>query len=83
MSLANTPQNIWRLPTVAEAVQSMMRNGRSSHGVWDAETAQASYAITADKESPLWDVYSQVIYWWTATELDKTGYWEQKDETVR
>ena len=68
--LAATPQNIWRLPTVAEAVGSMARNGRSSGGVWDAENAKASYETTPDKESPLWNIHSQVIYWWTATEAD-------------
>jgi len=64
------PQNIWRLPTVDEAVRSMTRNGRHSGGIWDAENAQAVYEITPDKESPLWDVHSQVIYWWTTTEVD-------------
>jgi hypothetical protein len=28
-----------------------------------------------DKESPLWDKYSKVIYWWTATGMDdKNAY---------
>ena len=31
---------------------------------------RASYARTPDKESPLWDVHSQAIYWWTATEVN-------------
>jgi hypothetical protein len=70
LTLAATPQNIWRLPTVEEAVRSMARNGRSSGGVWDAENSQVSYVTTPDKESPLWNVHSQVIYWWTATEVD-------------
>jgi hypothetical protein len=64
------PQVIWRLPTVDEAVRSMARHGQNSSGVWDAETAKATYETTPDKESPLWDVHSQVIYWWTATEVD-------------
>jgi len=25
-----------------------------------------------DKESPLWDIYSPIIYWWTSTEEDET-----------
>jgi hypothetical protein len=33
--------------------------------------AQASYQTTPDKESPLWNVHSQVIYWWTATEVNE------------
>jgi hypothetical protein len=69
--LASKPQHIWRLPTVDEAVRSMVRHGQNSEGVWRQEDAEAIYEITPDKESPLWDVYSQVIYWWTATELDE------------
>jgi len=70
LTLAPEPQHIWRLPTVDEAVRSMARHGQNSGGVWDAETAEAIYDTTPDKESPLWYVYSQVIYWWTATEVD-------------
>jgi hypothetical protein len=61
---------VWRLPTVDEAVRSMARHGRNSGGVWDAETGKAAYNMIPDKESPLWNVHSQVIYWWTATEID-------------
>ncbi len=66
-----TVQNIWRLPTVDEAVRSMARSSHNSVGVWDPENAQADYEMTPDKESPLWNVFSQVIYWWTATEIDE------------
>ncbi len=66
-----TPQHIWRLPTVDEAARSMARHGQNSGGVWDAEIAKATYKTTPDKESPLWNVHSQVIYWWTATEEDE------------
>jgi hypothetical protein len=67
----STPQDIWRLPTVDETVRSMTRNGRSSGGVWDGENATAMYQTKPDKESPLWNIHSQVIYWWTATEVDE------------
>jgi hypothetical protein len=67
--LASAPQYIWRLPTVDEAVRSMTRHGQNSGGEWDTETFTATYETTPDKESPLWNVHSQVIYWWTATEL--------------
>lgn len=66
-----TSQGIWRLPTVDEAVQSMARHGVNSGGVWDAEKLDATYETTPDKESPLWNIHSQVIYWWTATEMDE------------
>jgi hypothetical protein len=71
LTLAPAPQQIWRLPTVDEAVRSMARHGQNSGGVWDAEIAKTSYKTTPDKESPLWNLYSQVIYWWTATEVDE------------
>lgn len=71
LTLASTPQHIWRMPTVDEAVRSMARHGQNSSGVWDAETAKATYKTRPDKESPLWNVHSQVIYWWTATEVDE------------
>lgn len=64
-------QQIWRLPTVDEAVRSMARHGRNSGGVWDPERAEAAYKTKPDKESPLWDTHSQVIYWWTASEVDE------------
>ena len=70
LSRSSAPQHIWRLPTVQEAVRSVARRGQNSANVWDAETARASYQTTPDKESPLWNVRSQVIYWWTATEVD-------------
>jgi hypothetical protein len=75
LTLASTPQHVWRLPTVDEAVRSMARHGRNSGGVWDAETAKATYKTRPDKESPLWNTHSQVIYWWTATEIgEKRAY---------
>jgi len=68
---APAPQNIWRLPTVDEAVRSMARHSQNSGGIWDANIAKAAYKTTPDKESPLWNVHSQVIYWWTTTAVDE------------
>jgi hypothetical protein len=70
LTLGPVAQHIWRLPTVDEAVRSLARHGQNSGGVWDAQSAEATYHTTPDKESPLWAVHSQVIYWWTATEVD-------------
>jgi hypothetical protein len=64
-------QHIWRLPTVDEAVRSMAIHGQNSSGEWNEETTKATYTKTPDKESPLWNTHSQVIYWWTATEVDE------------
>ena len=71
LTLAPTSQDIWRLPTVEETVRSMARHGQNSGGEWNAEIAEASYITPPDKESPLWNVHSQVIYWWTATEINE------------
>jgi hypothetical protein len=71
LALVPVPQHIWRLPAVDEAVRSMARHGQNSGGAWDAIAARATYETTPDKESPLWNVHSQVIYWWTATEADQ------------
>jgi hypothetical protein len=70
-AIGSEPQNIWRLPTVDEAVRSMALHGENSRGVWDEKNAKAVYEKRPDKEFPLWDIYSQVIYWWTATEVDQ------------
>ncbi|MCB0037830.1 MAG: hypothetical protein KDE51_27545, partial [Anaerolineales bacterium] len=70
LTVAPEPLYIWHLPTAAEAVPSMTRHGRNSGGIWNPQTAQATYETRPDKESPLWDIHSQVIYWWTATEVD-------------
>jgi hypothetical protein len=70
LTLAPEPQHIWRLSAVDEAVRSMARHGQNSGGVWDAALAKATYETAPDKESPLWNCFSQVIYWWTATEAD-------------
>lgn len=62
--------NIWRLPTVEEAVRSQMLHGENAGGVWDEEQKKASYEMTPDKETPLWDPHSMIIYYWTS---DKEG----------
>lgn len=67
LSLADSPQNIWRLPTIDEVVQSLTRNGQNAGGEWDPELGQARYRVTPDKESPLWRVHSPVVCWWTSS----------------
>lgn len=66
MTILPTEQNIWRLPTVDEAVRSMMLHGENVGGVWHAQVEKASYKERPDKESPLWDVHSKIIYYWTS-----------------
>ncbi len=66
LTVMETEQNIWRLPTVDEAVRSMMLHGENAGGVWDEDEETAIYTMTPDKETPLWDLHSQIIYYWTA-----------------
>ena len=75
LSLADTPVNIWRLPTIEEAVVSQSLHGRLTGGAWDPATRTASYQALPDKEPPLWNPHSKIVYWWTATEVDElTAY---------
>lgn len=69
--LADTPQNIWRLPNIKEVTSSLTRNGQNCQGVWNPEAREANYSFPPDKESPLWDIYSPIIYFWTSEEKDK------------
>ncbi len=76
-TIMDVEQNIWRLPTIDEAVSSMMYHGENAGGVWNEEEKIATYDKTPDKESPLWDVHSQVIYYWTSEtyeEDDRRAY---------
>ncbi|HOO27876.1 MAG TPA: DUF1566 domain-containing protein [Lachnospiraceae bacterium] len=66
LTIMDSKQNIWRLPTVDEAVRSMMLHGENAGGIWYAQDEKAVYEKTPDKESPLWDVHSKIIYYWTA-----------------
>ena len=66
VTIMDEEQNIWRLPTVDEAVRSMMLHGENAGGIWDSVKEKAMYELTPDKETPLWDDHSKVIYYWTA-----------------
>lgn len=71
-TLSDTLVNIWRLPTLKEAVASLTRNGNNCRGKWNEEKAEATYDIMPDKESPLWRIHSPIVYWWTSTEINDT-----------
>jgi len=63
------PQNIWRLPTVDEAVRSMYRHGKNCLGQLDKD-GNPQYKIEPDKETPLWNPHARIIYWWTRDTVD-------------
>ena len=74
-ALADTPQDIWRLPSREEIVRSMTRGGRNAGGTWDVVKARPTYDRRPDKESPLWDQYASLIYLWTAEEESEKRAW--------
>jgi hypothetical protein len=62
--LEDNERNKWRLPTRDEIVRSMTRKNKNAGGfIDDMEIAQ--YDVVPDKETPLWNPNSQVIYYWT------------------
>jgi hypothetical protein len=70
MTVLDREVRVWRLPSVEEAVRSQALHGRDAGGAWDPVTRRAAYRRTPDKETPLWDPHSPVIYYWTSTMAD-------------
>jgi len=69
--------NIWRLPSVKEAVMCQQKHSKNAGGVWDEQSRQARYKLPPDKETPLWQPNSEIIYYWTAEvsqETDEQAY---------
>jgi hypothetical protein len=69
-TLTDSAQHFWRLPTVEETVRSLNRHGKTIEGKWNGKTGQISFNTLPDKEPPLWETYSPIIYWWTSTQPD-------------
>lgn len=70
LTLEKDPHDFWRLPTTAELVASLTRAGSNAGGTWDPVASRADYRIRPDKESPVWIPTSQIIYFWSADEVD-------------
>ena len=70
ITVAAAPQHVWHLPTVDEVARTMRWRGANAGGEWDARVGRASFRSTPDKEAPLWNPQSPVIYWWTSDEID-------------
>ncbi len=70
LRLEDEPRDIWRLPSVGEVVRSLGRAGENAGGSWDPSAGRARYRRQPDKETPLWNPRTQVIYWWTADATD-------------
>jgi hypothetical protein len=74
-TLADEPQDVWRLPTRQELVCSLTRTNQNAGGTWNKERQRANYQRTPDKESPLWDPLAPLIYLWTSEEASKDQAW--------
>jgi len=83
-TLSDTPQNIWRMPTVDEIVRSLGRHGVNAGCAWQGELGrQVQCAIEPDKESPLWATDHPAIYYWAADDYhDSLGYFVAYNGTV-
>lgn len=65
------PQGTWRLPTREELVRSLTRDNQNAGGYID-DSGTVHYTTRPDKETPLWNPHSQVIYYWTSESADET-----------
>lgn len=69
-SLTAEPTGPWRMPTTAEVVASLVRDGHLASCTFDPRTRSSSCGITPDKETPLWAPDETPIYLWTANVPD-------------
>ncbi len=63
--LFESQKNIWRLPKKDEIVRSLTRGNRNCKGFIN-RNGKPVYAFSPDKETPLWDPNSIVIYYWSS-----------------
>jgi hypothetical protein len=84
LSLEETQQDIWHMPTTDELVRSLGRHGENAGCAWQGEyRVQVECEVLPDKESPLWSTDVPVIYYWTADAYDdKRGYFVAFNGTV-
>lgn len=66
----DTAMFIWHLPSIEEVVASTYWRGKPMEGAFDSIKLTTNFPETPDKEPPLWDPYSPIIYWWTSKEKD-------------
>lgn len=70
LTLMDTPQDSWRMPTTDEIVRSLVQNGQDAGCSWDGNSDWADCRVTPDKETPLWNPGQQAIYYWSADAYD-------------
>jgi hypothetical protein len=64
-------QGHWRMPTTDEVVGSLVRQGKNAGCVWNGRSGKQLCTVRPDKETPLWNPQSPIIYLWTANEVDQ------------
>lgn len=75
LALKAEPQGFWRLPRREELVRSLVRRGENAGGVFDEAVGGATYRRQPNKDTPLWDPHSEIIYWWTSDEGEDGHAW--------
>ncbi len=75
LSLAETPQDIWRLPTLQELAFSLPHHGQSAGCVWDGRPGSMKCTHRPDKETPLWAPERSPIYLLSSTEESEATVW--------
>ncbi len=64
--------NCWRLPTRDEIVRSLTKYNKNCGG--KLNNGKAYYKVLPEKETPLWDPHSIVIYYWTSEKEGNMAY---------
>ena len=74
LGVMDTPQDVWRMPTVDEFVRSLTSNNASAGCTFNGERGPAPCRTQPEKETPLWAPDAQPIYMWTS-ERSATDAW--------
>jgi hypothetical protein len=65
LTLMDTPQDIWRMPTVDELARSLVRDGEAAGCAWSGKgEEEMKCPVLPDKETPLWNPTAPPIYYW-------------------
>ena len=75
LSLAEEPQNIWRMPTNDEIVRSLVRAGETAGCSWDGQSSKAECHVQPNKDTPLWIPETSPIYYYSGEEYDEDSAW--------
>jgi len=68
--LMDTPQYIWRMPTVDEIARSLSKHNDNAACSWSREIGKLECVLNPDKETPLWAPDQPPVYYWTASSYD-------------